>query len=127
MYFTFESSPTSCWLCEGVYDALRGMREWCVQAVIFQPQNLMGAGSMSVGAAAPAGGAVPAVAAMPPPPPARPPQLPSQATPSNLSLDHLLMLANLTNSAADWTTPALNSAGMPCHVLHPGPMDYCIY
>jgi hypothetical protein len=82
------------------------------QGMIFQPQILMTAGSLGVGAGAPAGGAPPAAAPMPPPV-APPPRPPSQATPSNLSLDHLLMLANLTNSAADWTAPPLSTSGMP--------------
>ena len=80
--------------------------------MIFQPQTLMRAGSVPIGAGGPPA-APPAAAPLPPPPVALPPRPPSQGTPSNLSLDHLLMLANLTNSATDWTVPPLSTSGTP--------------
>lgn len=87
--------------------------------MIFQPQSLlptvgsMGMPPTAAAAQLPAAGSMQQPAAPQPAPapalPARPPaQL--QATPSNLSLDHLLMLANLTNPATDWSNPPLSSS-----------------
>jgi hypothetical protein len=54
----------------------------------------------------------PAPAALPPPlPPAAHMRPTSQPAPSNLSLDHILMLANLTNSPADFSSPSNAGAG----------------
>ncbi|BDA44646.1 hypothetical protein COCOBI_06-1230 [Coccomyxa sp. Obi] len=90
------------------------------KAMIFQPPSLLPTvGSLGMGMTPPAAAALPAAGSMQQPPPAPQPQQPArppaqlQATPSNLSLDHLLMLANLTNSATDWSsTPLSSSPGM---------------
>jgi hypothetical protein len=52
---------------------------------------------------------VPGGAALPPPPPPPAGQMRPQPSPSNLSLDHILMLANLTNPPPDF--PGQGHAG----------------
>lgn len=83
--------------------------ELFVQEMVFQPQPLLGAGSLATQQQQqqeqpPAVAAFSAATGMGQPP---------QGTPSNLSLDHLLMLANLTNNATDWAAHPPSSAGTP--------------